>query len=154
MDTNSPHSLEELIQRELSKLPERSAPNTLIPRVLAQIQAAEQKRWWHRPWSHWPLGMQIASVPLLLSGVGAAVLVLSMLSNWLLGQVTLGELAAQMDSLSAIWDLMSVFANAILVIGRAVGQQWLLLGLLIPMAMYAACLGLGTLCYRVAVYKR
>ena len=44
--------------------------------------------------------------------------------------------------------------RAVLMLGRAAGQEWFLLALCIPLTMYLAFVGLGTLCYRTAFYHR
>lgn len=154
MDTHSQQPLEELIHRELSKLPDRSAPDSLIPRVLDKIRARAQKPWWQRPWTQWPMGVQVASLPLMFASVGLTVFGLSILWKMLTVESALESFADRFDSLSPILDVVTALGNAVLLLGRAVGEQWLLAALLVPFGMYAACVGLGTLCYRMASYKR
>jgi hypothetical protein len=154
MESNPQRTLEELIHRELSKLPERPAPETLIPRVLAQIQARQRKRWWQRAWPQWPLAAQLASLPLMLSSVAAAIFGVTVIWKFMLGYTEFGTIADMLDSASEVWDFLAVLGNAVMVLGRSVGQEWLLLGVLVPLSMYLACVGLGTLCYRMASYRR
>jgi len=64
--------LERLVDRELSKLPAPRAPRTLLPRVMAAVDAAARRPWYTRAWFTWPVGWQIASVTaaiVLLTGV-------------------------------------------------------------------------------------
>src|SRR5262249_9851941 len=138
MDIPPQNILEELIQRELSKLPEREAPLSLIPRVLAQIQARQFKRWWQCPWTQWPLGLQLASMPVMLASVMGAGFAASVVWRFLVLRDTLEGLSDQMDSLAPIWDVLAALGNALLILARAIGQEWLLLGLLVPVTMYAA----------------
>jgi hypothetical protein len=154
MESNPQRTLEELIHRELSKLPERPAPETLIPRVLAQIQARQRKRWWQRAWPQWPLAAQLASLPLMLASVAAAIFGVTVIWKFMLGYTEFGTIADMLDSASEVWDFLAVLGNAVMVLGRSVGQEWLLLGVLVPLSMYLACVGLGTLCYRMASYRR
>ena len=154
MEKNLQQPLEELIQRELSKLPERQAPSTLIPRVLAQIQARARKHWWQRPWTNWPFSLQVASMPVLLASAAAAVLGLSVLCRLLIVQSSFDAVSEGLGSVSDAWDVLTVLGNAVLMLGRGIGSQWLLLALLVPFSMYLACVGLGTLCYRTAFYRR
>jgi hypothetical protein len=154
MEKNRQQILEELIQRELSKLPERPAPRTLIPGVLAQIRARERKSWWQNPWTQWPLSLQLASLPFLLAGLAGAVMGVSVLWDSLLGKSSFDPVSNALGSLSAAWNVLTVLGNAVVVLGRAAGQEWLLLALFIPLSMYLACVGLGTLCYRTAFYRR
>jgi hypothetical protein len=53
--------LERLVHRELRALPPPRAPETLLPRVLAAVDAWSHRPWYARAWFTWPLGWQIAS---------------------------------------------------------------------------------------------
>jgi hypothetical protein len=59
--------LEALVDRELRRLPLPSAPRTLLPRVMAAVEAWAQRPWYTRAWFAWPAGWRLASiVPLAL----------------------------------------------------------------------------------------
>lgn len=150
---NNAKSLEELIHRELSSLPERTAPQTLIPRVLAQIEARARKRWWQRPWTDWPCPLQVISFPFMLASALGTVVGVSLLGQWLLTQLSAVPVSRAIILMSAAWDILNALGGALVVLGRAAFQPWMLAGLVVAAAMYAACLGLGTLCYRVAVTR-
>lgn len=154
MESTPQKNLEELIHRELSKLPERPAPESLIPRVLARIQARQQKRWWQRSWPQWPWALQLASVPVMALVVAAACFGVTVLWQLALGSEEFGFMSTLVDRVAGAWDVISVLGHAVMVLGRSVGQQWLLVALMVPVSMYLACVGLGTLCYRTACYKR
>jgi hypothetical protein len=63
--------LERSLQHELRRLPSPMAPDTLLPRVLAAVDAWARKPWYSRAWFTWPLGWQIASSgALAILGVG------------------------------------------------------------------------------------
>ena len=57
--------LEQRVDRELRRLPGPRAPHTLLPRVLAAVEAWVNRPWYTRAWFTWPLGWQVASVALL-----------------------------------------------------------------------------------------
>jgi len=57
--------LEQRVDRELRRLPAPRAPHTLLPRVLAAVEAWVNRPWYTRAWFTWPLGWQVASVALL-----------------------------------------------------------------------------------------
>lgn len=57
--------LEQRVDRELRRLPAPRAPHTLLPRVLAAVDAWVNRPWYTRAWFTWPLGWQVASVALL-----------------------------------------------------------------------------------------
>lgn len=58
--------LEQRVDRELRRLPAPRAPHTLLPRVLAAVEAWVNRPWYTRAWFTWPLGWQVASVALLV----------------------------------------------------------------------------------------
>jgi hypothetical protein len=57
--------LEMLATRELRRLPAPRAPQTLLPRVLAAVDAWTRRPWYMRAWFTWPLGWQAASIAAL-----------------------------------------------------------------------------------------
>jgi hypothetical protein len=67
-----PSDLERTVDRELRRLPSPRAPHTLLPRVLAAVDAWSRRPWYTRAWFTWPLAWQVASiaaVALLVYGV-------------------------------------------------------------------------------------
>lgn len=59
--------LETLVDRELRRLPQPRAPHTLLPRVMAAVEAWAQRPWYTRAWFTWPVGWRVASLaPLAL----------------------------------------------------------------------------------------
>src|SRR5690349_16789548 len=66
MDKTSHKLLEELMHRELRKLPDLEAPASLIPRVRSAIAARARQPWWRRPMLTWPLAMRAVFIVLLL----------------------------------------------------------------------------------------
>jgi hypothetical protein len=61
--------LERRIHEELRRLPDPLAPGTLLPRVLAAVDAWANRPWYARAWFTWPLGWQIASVIAVALGI-------------------------------------------------------------------------------------
>src|SRR6185436_19684837 len=57
--------LERRVHRELERLPSPLAPDSLLPRVLAAVDAWARRPWYTRAWFTWPLGWQVASVLVL-----------------------------------------------------------------------------------------
>ena len=57
--------LEQRVNRELRRLPSPPAPHTLLPRVLAAVDAWVNRPWYERAWFTWPLGWQAASIALV-----------------------------------------------------------------------------------------
>jgi hypothetical protein len=72
----NPADLERLVDRELQRLPGPRAPESLLPRVMAAVEAAARRPWYRRAWFTWPVGWQMASVVLGVIALTALVLFL------------------------------------------------------------------------------
>ena len=57
--------LERRMRDELARLPAPIAPSTLLPRILAAVDAWASRPWYARAWFTWPFGWQAASVVLV-----------------------------------------------------------------------------------------
>ena len=71
-----PGDLERLVDRELKRLPTPRAPRTLLPRVMAAVDAAANMPWYRRAWFTWPLGWQAVSVSMGVAALTAVVMLL------------------------------------------------------------------------------
>jgi hypothetical protein len=154
MEANRPKNLEELIHRELSQLPDCQAPETLIPLVLARIQAQIHKSWWQRPWSQWPLVLQMASLPFLFGGAAGFVVAMNFLWSIFSSAAAAGPVADHLVALTGLLEVLGTLGNAVLILTRSTGPLWFFAGISIVLAMYLACIGLGSVCYRLAIPKR
>jgi hypothetical protein len=66
--------LERLADRELRRLPAPRAPQTLLPRVMAAVEAWAGRPWYSRAWFTWPMAWQAVSVAALALLVAGTVL--------------------------------------------------------------------------------
>ena len=57
--------LRAIVDRELRRLPTPRAPETLLPRVLAAVDAWARRPWYTRAWFMWPAAWRLVSVALL-----------------------------------------------------------------------------------------
>jgi hypothetical protein len=153
MDNLIDPKLEALIHQELRKLPNRRAPQTLGPLVLAAIQAQAQKSWWHRPWTTWPFKFRLA---FMVAAVCSATLFLSLSFAVLNGNLTDSfglKLAQGFGFLLPVWEVLRALSNAALLLTRSINQSLLLALSSLVFMMYLACVGIGTACCRVAFNK-
>lgn len=61
-----PGDLERRLGWELRRLPAPGAPDTLLPRVMAAVQAWTLRPWYERAWFTWPIGLRVASAAVML----------------------------------------------------------------------------------------
>jgi hypothetical protein len=67
--------LERRVHDGLRRLPSPVAPGTLLPRVLAAVDAWANRPWYTRAWFTWPIGLRLAS---------AAALAFAVYGTWML----------------------------------------------------------------------
>jgi hypothetical protein len=144
--------LVESLGNRLKALPDLNAPDTLISRVQAAIQARAALQWWQRPWNQWPQHVQLASCG-WLAVVGAVL-------YWgVIGWDRVPELGATSNSsnsfglVTTLWD----FAMSLLqTVGTVLGafKLFLIVGAVLLFVFYLACLGIGTACLRTSLQKR
>ena len=154
MERPDQNELTDLIHRQLMKLPERTAPATLIPRVLRRIES-RQRCWWLRPWGTWPFSAKVFSLPLMLACLVAFVQGLTALSRLSPEAWVVSEAETRLRPLAPVWDLAGTLANALGIALQSFNQPivWLA-AVSIIVLMYLTCLAVGTMCVRVAYASR
>ncbi len=145
--------LEQLIDRELRRLPDRAAPETLMPRVMRAIAARREAPWWRKSFAHWPLAARWA----FLTG-SCALSALMIYVMWGLSSgVTLSGLGAEIrpwvSGLPVIRSVFETLGSALLVLARSAGT-WVVWGAACVAALsYLTTIGLGTVCWRLAMRR-
>ncbi|MBI3850729.1 MAG: hypothetical protein HY298_10725 [Verrucomicrobia bacterium] len=152
MERDFEKQLEELIHRELRKLPDLPAPDTLISRVRSAIAAQDRQPWWQRPLLTWPLAMRLGFVALLLGALGAAGFYGAEISQG--ASVVFQNVEQIIASFTPLWERLSALANAVLILSRAISAHFLIYGAVLLGLMYLTCAGFGTLFYRLTFAKR
>jgi len=145
--------LEQLIDRELRSLPERPAPETLMPRVMQAIAAKRALPWWKKSYVYWPVH---ARVLFLAASTG-----LMCLAGYGLWGVSLGldleSLAAEIRPWFAwfipLRSLVETLASAVVTLVKAAGP-WFVWGLAgVGAVSYVTTVGLGTVCWRLVARR-
>jgi hypothetical protein len=54
--------LERRVHAQLRRLPDPMAPASMLPRILAAVDAWANRPWYARAWFTWPIAWQVASV--------------------------------------------------------------------------------------------
>ncbi len=153
---NSPYEekLAAEIDRELKSLPELQAPSTLIPRVSAAIARRQRLPWYRQSWSAWPAPMRAAALVILAAFFASLCLGAWRLPDTESYSAATGHAAGWFSGLATLWyalnALIATLAQAVQLLGRGI-----LLGCLAAVALaWAMCLGLGTVCLRLALARR
>ena len=145
---NMDPQLEKLLDDELKKLPAITAPPGLLRSVLATLEAHAESPWWQRAWWQWPAAAQAAFIILAIALVAAATTGGALLNDaavhWL------QTLSSQASGFTSTWTSFAPLGDAGLLLWQKAAQPLLLYGMVVAGVLYLACLGLGTMVFRVA----
>jgi hypothetical protein len=142
------------VQQELNTLGELSAPPALAGRVLRAIQQRTAAPWYRCAWQSWPLALQGVSLVALLAlfgGICFGVVELSHVAHVSPAGQRAGEWFAWFG---VLWKTAAVLADAAATAFRQLGMGVLIGCGVALLAAYAACVGLGTACVRLALARR
>lgn len=106
----------------LRDLPERPAPATLIPAVMAMVQARaalQARSWWRRPVTYWPVAARWAFALTAVTLLGGLLVGLQLLGPELQSTAAWETLAGMGDKFAAAWDAGRTVVNAL---GVALGS--------------------------------
>jgi hypothetical protein len=149
-----PDDSEDVVDRALKRLPAPRAPQTLMPRVMAAIDARREQGSRARPWLVWPLAWQIASVTILIAlGVGMARLwphapsIVPQATATLVG----GTLTEVSTFVSEAVSKASTVMNVIRIVWHALVQPLVAYVLVLVLVMCAACATFGAALGRVVL---
>jgi len=146
--------LEARVRRELSALGELEAPPEIARRVMRVIGRRAAAPWYRREWQSWPLELQAGS----LAGLLAAFVFLCFGASRLAQFATLTPAAREVSGwfslADAIWHAVNVLASALGLVFHSLSPAVVVGSAVMLLFCYAACLGLGTIYWRLAYARR
>lgn len=145
--------LEHWIDRELRGLPDRPAPETLMPRVLQAIAARQSLPWWRKSYVHWP---PFARWFFLVASSGLAAFLAYGLWGMLNG-ATPEVLGAELRSIGAGWNvfrsLVETLGSAARILVKSAGAWWMWGAATVAGVSYLTTVSLGTVCWRLVTRR-
>jgi hypothetical protein len=133
----------------LGQLPDRTAPPSLAPRILAAVARHAMRPWYQL---QWPLPLQALAVVLMISAIAAAWGLLLPRADAV--GTSAAELAASqlgvVRPVGTLASLASALGNALLLVLRGLNSWVTVAGLGILALFWSTTLGLGTACWRLA----
>ena len=138
--------LEQLLHRELRKLPPRRAPATLESRVLDELRRRAARAWWRQSFAHWPRTARTAFL-LMGGGLGWAA---SLAGAWAVVnlpplQESSAPLLSWVQQAGAVTGIAGDLATSL---ARAVPQPLLYEIAAVGAALYVVLFALGVAAYR------
>ena len=147
MERIPPPEFERRVHQELQQLPGVPAPATLIPSVLAAVRRRAEKFWYQQGWVAWPLWAKTAFFCIFVAGTA--------LLTWGIQNPPVSSVADLQQSVHKHAPLLTVLGNTSVVLGNVAGsiiqtyQLWLYGAAAVLLLMYAFCVTLGTLSFRM-----
>ncbi len=145
--------LEQWIDRELRQLPDRPAPETLMPRVMQAIAVRRALPWWRKSFTHWPAPAKI----LFLLGSSGLASLLAYLVWGVSNGATMGTLGAEIQSwmsgLGLIGSVLETLGSALVTLAKSAGPWLMWVSIAIASVSYLTTVGLGTLGWRLATRR-
>jgi hypothetical protein len=142
------------IQQELNGLGELSAPPTLAGRILRAIAQRTAAPWYRCAWQSWPLAAQAVSLVALLALFGGICFGVVELSHAVQAS-PVGQQAGEWFAwFGVLWKTAGVLVDAAATAFRHLGMGIVIGCGLALLVTYAACVGLGTACARLALARR
>jgi hypothetical protein len=135
--------LEGLVGRELKRLPDLHAPETLFHRVMLEVHTRARQPWWQRSWHGWPPALQAITLVMLLALATGVSYWLSATLREIPYEILEGTFREWLGPLAQLWALGETLVNAVWLVMKSGGQQVMLYGSLLILAGYGACIGLG-----------
>jgi hypothetical protein len=155
-DASTPRDdLEQLAHRELRRLPAPRAPHTLLPRVMAAVQAWAGRPWYARAWFTWPLGWQVVSAAALVLLVTGGVL----LAPRVQGVASSAVAAVQIfggggsDVAPPVETTANTAANTARILWRTLLEPLATYALVVVVLMFLACAVFGTALNHVVIER-
>jgi len=146
--------LERAIDRELKALPPLPAPAELAARVFQAIARAATLPWYRRAWQTWPAAWRIVSFAVLVAVFGGLCFVAWQSPHSTLGLVVSAKIQACLSTLNSLQNAaLAVRSSAVLIL-KQVHTTVLVLCLASVAFGYFLCVGLGSVCLRLAWARR
>ena len=153
MNDDDTTSIERVIGRELRKLPDLQAPETLFHRVMLEVHTRARKPWWQRSWHGWPPALQAFSLVGLLGLATGISYLLGAAVREMPYEILEGAFREWLGPLAQLLELGGTLVNAVWLVMKSGGQQILLYGSLLVLIAYGACIGLGAAVARVMLNR-
>jgi len=146
--------LETEVGRSLKNLPELAAPPTLSARVMAALEARSRVPWYRQSWQSWPWLAQAGSLALLLALFAALCFVGGQVPHTGEFATASHSVNAWFSSVTALWNTLATLLGAVGLVVKHLGTGFIVACVLALGLGYAICVGLGTVCFRLAVARR
>ncbi len=154
MNSEYEKRLEAAIERELKRLPELPAPQTLLSRVMTSIASQAALPWYRQPWAMWPMTLRAVSL-IVLAAISGGIC----FASWELTQAegflaVIHQVGGWFAGANSLWNALNAVLGVGLMLIKKLGTGFIIAALLAVAMGYAMCIGLGTVYVRLAFGRR
>jgi hypothetical protein len=154
MNQEYENRLEKLIDRELKNLPAMKAPAGLSARILAAVEKKVRVPWYRRAWQTWPIALQVISVVLLLTAILGAYMGCAYLIQGPAVTSFAASVKNSLSGLGAALNVLSALGNAVMLVVKSMGTTAVVTCVLLVVFGYTSCVGLGSVYLRLAMARK
>ncbi len=154
MKPDNQQELECQVDRALKRLPEVTAPRTLMPRVLAAVRARAALPWYRQSWQAWPMPLQVATIFVLVVSFGGFFFATWELSRAAGFAAVRQEIGGMFSGVAAIGNVLGVLISALRLVVEKLGTAFIFGCLAAAALAYSIFIGLGTVYLRLAFSQR
>jgi hypothetical protein len=151
MNADYEKQLEASIRRELNSLGELEAPPDMAVRVMRVITRRDATPWYRCAWQTWPLAFRVVS----FAGLTTAFGFLCFVSWWLVQFVAptppARQIFAWFNLADVAWKAVKTLVDAMGLAFWSLGPAVIIGAVLLLLVCYSACVGLGTIYFRLAL---
>jgi len=150
MNAEYEKQLETAVERELKALGELEAPPEIARRVMRVLEQRAATPWYRREWQNWPLVLRGVSLAGLLAAFACLCVGGSQLAHFARLTPAAREVSGWFSLVDTVWNAANVLVNALGLAFRSLSPAVIIGSAVVLAACYAACVGLGTVYWRLA----
>ena len=150
MNADYENRLEMQIDRMLKRLPDWAAPQTLLPRLMAEVARRSTLPWHRRSWQTWPGTARGLLLIFLCALFGTLCFAGWFLPEAPVVQESMHEAFHWCSGLTALGNALSILVGVGVSMLKQISLIWILPCLVSLALGYAMCVGLSAVCVRWA----
>ena len=156
MNDERDHPFDAELDRELKGLPELSAPDTLVPRVMAfnRERAAVRMPWYRQSWPTWPLAVRLGSFLVLLAFFGAVCFGGARLFQVEQVATAMQGIGEWFAGWGALLTALKALGEAVVRVAGRLGPAFIFASATVVALSYFMCIGVGTAFVRFAFIRK
>lgn len=153
MNADYEKQLEAGISRELKRLPELAAPDSLVTRIMSALDRRSRSPWYQRSWQTWPPALRWTSFAVLLALFAGFCVAGSEMAHSRTSQLAMRRMEEHLSGLATIGNTLEALAGSGVLVLKKFGASFLISCSVALALGCSLCLAAGTIYLRLAFAK-